>query len=84
VTLKYLPLKMEITITELLDGYKFPRSNMSKWGPKVNISGVLSLYGSYCMDKRIKFKDIQNKHNRNLHFISEGMGRTVRVVTCTF
>lgn len=64
-------------ITDLLESFKFPKFTPGELNPKVDAITTLSLFGQYCMDNKIRFKDIQNKHNKNLHFISENNGRLV-------
>lgn len=69
-------------ITDLLESFKFPKFSLAELNPKVDAITTLSLFGQYCMDNKIRFKDIKNRHNQNLHFISENTGRLVSLEIC--
>lgn len=64
-------------ITNLLETFEFPEFSLAELNPKVNAVTILALYGHYCISNRIKFKDVQNKNNKGLHFISKNAGRMV-------
>lgn len=70
---------METEITDLLENFEFPEFSLADSNPKVDAFLVLGMYGHSCMKKKIKFRDIKNMHNSNLHFISENAGKLVTI-----
>ncbi len=71
----------EKEITDILENFEFPEVSLADLDlrNKIDVCTILSIYGDYCMRNRIKDSHIQNKHNPELHFISESRGRIVKL-----